>query len=134
MLVSCENNAKSNQCTLEFHRIPYLVHTNPKFIPLKVDFFSLITKFRFCHSVCIKMEDIQTFQHRRYNKADPVKKSSISRQLQLILEIIPSILPKTLIIVFFIILSMIRSIYRLIIPRRLNNIQGQLAAVSGNFK
>lgn len=128
--LSCANNANSDQCISEFHRIDTLSAQKTKFIPVKIEFCSRITKFHF-YSACVKMEDIQTFQHRRYNRADPLKKPSISRQLKLILEIIPSILPKTLIIVLLTIYSMICLAFRLIIPRRLKNIQGHLAAVSG---
>lgn len=102
-----------------------------KFIPVKIEFCSRISKFHF-YSASIKMEDLQTFQNRQYQRASALKKPSLSRQIRLLLGIAPTILPKTLLLFVLLIISLLSYVFRLILPRRLKSIQGQLAAVCVN--
>lgn len=77
------------------------------------------------------MDDIHTFHTRSYEAAAALGDLSPSNRTLLMLKLAPILIVKTLIVVVLELFYLLLAAFHLVVPKKLKDIRGQLAAVTG---
>lgn len=75
------------------------------------------------------MDDIHTFHTRSYEAAGDLRHSFSSNRTLMMVKLAPIFIVKTLIVIVLELFYLLLAVFHLIVPKKLKDIRGQLAAV-----